>query len=223
MVTRALDIVVLGPPGAGKGTQAKQLAEAFQLLHMSTGDLLRDEAASGSLVGEEAKGYMDRGELVPDAVVGKILVSRLHSQSGALGCVFDGYPRNAKQAQWLDGLLAEMGRRVDVAIHLGVPDDEILRRLVGRRSCLQCGRVYHVSDAQPAQAGICDDCGASLVQRDDDREDVVRERLKVYAKATAPLLELYRSRSILADVDGTGSRDQVFGLTRRGIEGVLHS
>ncbi len=223
MVTRALDIVVLGPPGAGKGTQAKRLAGAFQLLHISTGDLLREEAARGSQAGNEAREHMDRGELVPDDVVGKMLMTRLHSQGGALGCVFDGYPRTAGQAQWLDRLLAELGRRVDVAINLSVPDGEIVRRLSGRRSCPGCGRVYHVSDAKPAQEGVCDECGTALVQRRDDREEVLQERLRVYAAKTAPLLELYRSRSILAEVSGLGPRDDIFALMRRGVEGVLHS
>lgn len=223
MVTRALDIVVLGPPGAGKGTQAKRLAGAFELLHISTGDLLREEAARGTSAGNEARQYMDRGELVPDEVVGTMLMNRLHSQGGALGCVFDGYPRTAGQAQWLDRLLAELGRRVDVAINLTVPDAEILRRLSGRRTCPGCGRVYHVSDAKPAREGVCDDCGAALIQRRDDREEVLQERLRVYAAKTAPLLDLYRSRAILADVEGVAPRDEVFALMRRGVEGVLHS
>ncbi len=210
MVTRALDIVLLGPPGAGKGTQAKRMAAAFDLLHISTGDLLREEVAKRSGLGVEAQGYMNRGELVPDALVGKMLSKLLHSRRAALGCVFDGYPRTTAQEEMLEDLLAELNRRVDVALYIGVTDAEILARVTGRRSCPSCGAVYHLSTQPPKVDGVCDSCNAALVQREDDREEVVRERLKVYRKHTAPLLDLYRSRGILREVDGASGPDQVF-------------
>ncbi len=220
MVTRALDVVMLGPPGAGKGTQAKRVAAAFELLHISTGDLLREEGAKGTALGQEAKGYMNRGELVPDAVVGKMLAKRLHSQRAALGCVYDGYPRTAAQAILLDGLLAELGRRVDVVLYLNVPDEDILVRITGRRSCPSCGAVYHVAAQPPRAEGLCDSCGGALVHREDDREEVVRERLRVYREHTAPLLDLYRGRRILREVDGGVGPDEVFARVREAMETV---
>ena len=214
MVTRALDVILLGPPGAGKGTQAKRIAAAFELLHISTGDLLRDEVARGTGLGREAKGYMNRGELVPDELVGKMLAKRLHSQQAALGCVYDGYPRTTAQAVLMDGLLSELNRRVDVVLFLNVPDSELLARLTGRRSCPACGAVFHLVGQPPKVEGVCDACGAALMQRDDDREDVVRERLRVYREHTAPLLEFYRGRKILREVHGEMGPDVVFQRMR---------
>lgn len=210
MVSRSVDVVLLGPPGGGKGTQAKRLTAAFDLLHLSTGDLLRDEVKRATPLGIEAQGYMQRGELVPDELVGKMLMGRLHSQQAGSGCVFDGYPRTLAQAALLDGLLAELGRRVDVALYINVPDEELLARLTGRRSCPACGAVFHVVHNPPRQEGICDACGGALVQRADDREDVIRERLRVYHESTAPLLGFYRSRGNLAEVQGVGSPDAIF-------------
>ncbi len=214
MVTRALDVILLGPPGAGKGTQAKRIAAAFELLHISTGDLLREEVAKGTGLGLEAKGFMNRGELVPDELVGKMLAKRLHSQQAALGCVYDGYPRTTAQANLLDGLLSELNRRIDVVLFLNVVDGELLARLTGRRSCPACGAVFHVVTQPPKSEGTCDACGAALVQRDDDREDVVSERLRVYRDHTAPLLEFYRGRRILREVKGEVSPDEVFQRMR---------
>lgn len=220
MVTRALDIVLLGPPGAGKGTQAKRLAAAFDLLHISTGDLLREEVAKRSGLGQEAKGYMNRGELVPDELVAKMLSKLLHSRTAVLGCVYDGYPRTTAQEALLEDLLAELNRRVDVALYIGVPDEEILTRITGRRSCPSCGTVYHLTTQPPKVDGSCDACSATLVQREDDGEDVVRQRLKVYRKHTAPLLDLYRSRGILREVDGAADPDAVFGRLREAMGSV---
>lgn len=210
MVSRSVDVVLLGPPGGGKGTQAKRLTAAFELLHLSTGDLLRDEVKRSTALGVEAQGFMQRGELVPDELVGKMLMGRLHSQQAGSGCVFDGYPRTLAQASLLDGLLAELGRRVDVALYINVPDDELLARLTGRRSCPSCGAVFHVTHNPPRQEGICDACGGTLVQRADDRDDVIRERLRVYHEGTAPLLGFYRSRGNLVEVNGVGSPDGIF-------------
>jgi adenylate kinase len=220
MVTRALDLVLLGPPGAGKGTQAKRIAAAFDLLHISTGDLLREEVAKRSGLGQEANGYMSRGELVPDALVGKMLSKVLHSRRAALGCVYDGYPRTTAQEELLEDLLAELNRRVDVVLYLKVPDKEILARITGRRCCPSCGAVFHLATQPPKMDGVCDACSAALVQRDDDREEVVRERLRVYRKHTAPLLERYESRGILRDVDGAVGPDEVFKRVREAMGSV---
>jgi adenylate kinase len=220
MVTRALDVVLLGPPGAGKGTQAKRIASAFGLLHISTGDMLRDEVAKGSGLGQEAEEYMNRGELVPDALVGKMLSKFLHSRRGTLGCVYDGYPRTTAQEELLEDLLAELNRRVDVALYLNVPNRELLARITGRRSCPSCGAVYHVATQPPRKDGICDACGTALVQRDDDRAPVVRERLKVYRKHTAPLLKLYEDRGIFREVDGAVNPDEVFKRLREAMGSV---
>jgi adenylate kinase len=220
MVSRALDIVLLGPPGAGKGTQAKRIAAAFEILHISTGDMLREEVAKGSGPGQEAKEYMNKGELVPDALVGKMLTKLLHSRRGALGCVYDGYPRTTAQEALLEDLLAELNRRVDVALYLDVPDRELLARITGRRSCPSCGAVYHVATQSPKTEGICDACGTALVQRDDDKATVVRERLKVYRKHTAPLLKLYEDRGILREVDGAVNPDEVFKRLREAMGSI---
>jgi adenylate kinase len=220
MVTRALDVVLLGPPGAGKGTQAKRFSAAFDLLHVSTGDLLRDEVAKGSGLGQEAKSYMNRGELVPDVLVGKMLSRLLHGRRAALGCVYDGYPRTAAQEELLEDMLAELNRRVDVALYINVADGELLARITGRRSCPSCGAVYHVATQPPKADGVCDTCGTALVQRDDDKKDVVRERLKVYRKHTAPLLKLFEARGILREVDGAAKPDEVFKRLREAMGSV---
>ncbi len=219
MVTRALDVVLLGPPGAGKGTQAKRVAATFNLLHISTGDLLREEVGKGTELGGLAASYMQKGELVPDDLVAKMLVTRLHSQQSLAGCVFDGYPRTRVQADLLDGLLAELGRRVDVAVYLDVPDDEVVARLGGRRSCPSCGAVYHVLTQPPARDMWCDVCGSALVVREDDREEVIRQRLSVYRAHTEPLLELYEARGVLKRVPGQGAPEEVFARLADAVRG----
>lgn len=222
MVNRALDVVLLGPPGAGKGTQAKRMASAFELLHLSTGDLLRDEVKRSTSLGVRAKGFMEKGELVPDELVGKMLMGRLHSQQAGMGCVFDGYPRTTAQAALLDGLLAEIGRRLDAVLYINVPDGELLARLTGRRSCPKCGAVYHVTANPPKKEGVCDVCGTELVQRPDDREEVINERLRVYHSSTAPLLDLYRGRGVLREVNGVGDPEEIFGALREAMRSFKH-
>lgn len=215
MVNRALDVVFLGPPGAGKGTQARRVARAFNVAHISTGDLLRDEVSRGTELGRGLQEIMASGSLAPDTAVTQLVVARLHSQRGVAGCVFDGYPRSVSQAHLLDGLLAELGRRVDAALVLEVDDNVIVERLSGRRSCPECGAIYHVI-ARPSELNDrCEQCEGVLEQRNDDREDVVLERIRVYRECARPLLALYEQRGLLRSVDGLGSEDEVFQRVRR--------
>jgi adenylate kinase len=220
MITRALDLVLLGPPGAGKGTQAKRLAAAFELLHVSTGDLLRDEVARGTALGQQAAEIMNRGELVSDELVGTMLMNLLHTQPASLGCVYDGYPRTSAQAALLDRVLSELVRRVDAVLYLAVPDESVVSRMSGRRSCPACGSVYHVTHNPPRATGVCDGCGGALVQRPDDEEATVAGRLRVFHERTAPLLGLYRDRGILVEVDGVGPVDEVFARARQALQKV---
>jgi adenylate kinase len=220
MITRALDLVLLGPPGAGKGTQAKRLAAAFELLHVSTGDLLRDEAARGTELGQQAAEIMNRGELVSDELVGTMLMNLLHTQPASLGCVYDGYPRTSAQAALLDRVLSELVRRVDAVLYLAVPDEAVVARMSGRRSCPACGSVYHVTHNAPKVPDMCDRCGGALIQRPDDLEATVAGRLNVFHERTAPLLGLYRDRGILVEVDGVGLVDEVFARAREALQRV---
>ncbi len=202
-------VVLMGPPGAGKGTQAVRLAERLGVAHVASGDLFREAIAAGTPLGLEAKQYMDRGELVPDDVVVKMVLERMARPDCAGGVVLDGFPRTVAQAESLDRALAQEGKQVDVALNMRVPAAEVLERLTGRRICRKCQTPYHVKFNPPARPGICDRCGGQLYQREDDREETVRRRLEVYAQQTAPLIEYYRQRGRLREVEGTGSLDQV--------------
>ena len=208
-IYRSLNLVLLGPPGSGKGTQAKVLAERYQIPHVSTGDMLREEVRKETSLGLKAKEIMDRGELLPDEVMAAMILKRLDQEDCARGVILDGYPRTVEQAQVLDGILAELGRTLERVILVDVPDEEIVRRLGGRRSCPKCGRVYHVVYNPPKDGKTCDDCGVELVQRDDDREEVIRERLRQYHEKTAPLVDFYANRGLLARVDGAQSMEAV--------------
>ncbi len=199
---RALNLVLLGPPGSGKGTQAKVLAERYRIPHISTGDILREEVRRGTPLGREVAAIMERGDLVPDKLVAGIILHRLDRDDCARGFILDGYPRTVEQAAILDDILAELGRTLERVILIGVPDEVIVRRMAGRRSCPRCGRVYHLESAPPRDGRTCDDCGVELQQRPDDREEVVRERLRVYRAKTEPLVELYRSRGLLTEIAG---------------------
>ena len=208
-------LVFLGPPGAGKGTQARALAQEWGVPHIATGDMLRDAAAAGTPLGRQARAFMERGALVPDDVIIGLIAERLAEPDAKRGFVLDGFPRTIPQAEALDRLLAEREQGLDRVIYFDVSEDELLRRLTGRRACPACQATYHVTANPPRRPGVCDRCGTELVQRPDDREDTVRTRLKVYAEQTAPLLEHYRRRAVLATVAGTGAIEAVRDAVRR--------
>jgi adenylate kinase len=195
-------LILLGPPGAGKGTQAAFLAEARGLAHIATGDMFREAMRSDSEVGQQAKAYYDRGELVPDELTIRMLLERLAQPDCAGGCMLDGFPRNLEQAKALDSALAERGQAVDQVAYIRVGEEDLIERLGGRWTCRGCGAVYHQQNSPPATAGRCDQCGGELYQRSDDQPETVRRRLTVYFRDTAPLVEYYRQRGKLAEVDG---------------------
>jgi adenylate kinase len=194
----------LGPPGAGKGTQARDLAREWGVLHLATGDVLREAVAAGTPLGTEAKRYMDRGALVPDDVIIGLVGERLGGRDAEAGFIVDGFPRTIAQAEALARLLKDLGQTLDAVVYFDVSEPELLRRLTGRRVCRACGHTYHLTSSPPARAGGCDACGGELYQRDDDREATVRNRLEVYARQTAPLLDYYRQRNQLVTVSGEG-------------------
>ena len=210
MTARVIRVILLGPPGAGKGTQARHLSEVFGVPHIATGDMFRAAVAEGSPVGIAAKGYMDRGELVPDDVTIGVIEERLRKDDAKNGFIIDGFPRTAQQATALDALIAKLGWRLDAALEFDVPREELVRRLSGRRVCENCHSTYHVSLAPPAKDGACDRCGHKLVQRDDDTEVTAKRRLDVYDQRTAPLLDYYSGARKLLKIDGTAPIDSVY-------------
>lgn len=203
-------LILLGPPGAGKGTQAQRLTEKLGIPQVSTGDMLRAAVAAGTALGREAKAYMDQGALVPDGVVIGIIRERLAAPDCRRGYILDGFPRTAAQAEALGKTLEDLGTPLDAVLSLTVDPDEVVRRLSGRRTCGACGAAYHVENAPPRRAGVCDRCGGALVQREDDREETIRKRLAVYRDQTAPLVDYYRGGGLLREVDGRGEIDDIF-------------
>ena len=201
---------MLGAPGAGKGTQAKKIAEKYQIPHISTGDIFRANIKNGTELGNKAKTYMEQGLLVPDELVCDLVVDRVKQDDCANGYVLDGFPRTIPQAESLDGALKAMGQKVDYAVNVEVPDENIIRRMGGRRACLACGATYHVENIPPKKEGICDVCGAELVLRDDDKPETVKKRLDVYHEQTQPLIDYYTNAGVLVEVDGTLAMDDVF-------------
>ncbi|MCR4641845.1 MAG: adenylate kinase [Lachnospiraceae bacterium] len=210
-----MKIVMLGAPGAGKGTQAKMIAEEYAIPHISTGDIFRANVKGGTPLGMEAKAYMDRGELVPDELTVRILLDRVAKDDCANGYVLDGFPRTIPQAEVLDSELAKMNDRIDFAIDVEVPDENIVRRMSGRRACLNCGATYHIEHIPPKKEGICDNCGSELVLRDDDKEETVKKRLAVYHEQTQPLIDFYSKKGVLKEVDGTVDSSEVFAAIKK--------
>jgi len=205
-----MKIIMLGAPGAGKGTQAKMIADKYQVPHVSTGDIFRANIKNGTELGKEAKKYMDQGQLVPDELTVKILLDRVAQADCANGYVLDGFPRTIPQAQVLDEALTKLGESIDYAINVDVPDENIVRRMSGRRACLSCGATYHIEHIPPKQEGVCDTCGSALVLRDDDKPETVLNRLKVYHDQTQPLIDFYTEKNVLKTVDGTVDMKDVF-------------
>jgi adenylate kinase len=203
------NLILLGPPGAGKGTQAERLQEDFGLAHISTGDMLRAQVAEGTDLGREAQKYMSAGELVPDDVILGMIRARIDEQDAREGFLLDGFPRKVSQADALAAALAEPGRRLTGVLLIDVPDEEVVRRLAGRRVCLKSGHVYHVEFDPPKREGICDQDGSRLIQREDDREETIRRRLQVYARQTAPLIDYYENAGLLRRFDGQRDPDEV--------------
>ena len=205
-----MKIVMLGAPGAGKGTQAKKIAAKYAVPHISTGDIFRANIKEGTELGLKAKQYMDQGLLVPDEVTIGMLLDRIHQADCNGGFILDGFPRTIPQAESLTRALAEAGEAIDFAIDVDVPDANIVNRMGGRRACLKCGATYHVEFAPPKTENICDVCGAELVLRDDDKPETVQKRLAVYHEKTQPLIDYYKGKGVLHSVDGTQSMDAVF-------------
>ena len=205
-----MKIIMLGAPGAGKGTQAKKIAETYGLPHISTGDIFRANIKNGTELGKEAKEYMDKGLLVPDELTVRLLLDRVAQDDCKNGYVLDGFPRTIPQAEVLDAELAKLGEMVDYAINVDVPDENIVKRMSGRRACLNCGATYHIVSIPPKKEGICDVCGSELVLRDDDKPETVQNRLKVYHDQTQPLIDFYEKKGVLRSVDGTLPMEEVF-------------
>jgi adenylate kinase len=202
-------LVLVGPPGAGKGTQAQFIAEHCAVPKISTGDIFRSNVSSGTPLGLEAKAYMDRGDLVPDSVTIDMVRNRLTEPDAAAGFLLDGFPRTVPQAEVLDDLLREQGTKIDVVLELVVDDEEVIRRLSGRRTCRTCNHIWHIDFDPPQVPGVCDLDGGELFQRDDDQAETIANRLAVYASQTAPLVAYYAGRGVLVGIDATGPVDDV--------------
>lgn len=205
-----MKIIMLGAPGAGKGTQAKKIAAKYGIPHISTGDIFRANIKEGTELGTKAKAYMDKGELVPDELTCDLVVDRISKPDAAVGYVLDGFPRTIPQAEALTRALNERGEKIDFAVNVEVPDENIVRRMGGRRACLKCGATYHVEYNAPKVENVCDVCQGELVLRDDDKPETVQKRLSVYHAQTQPLIDYYQAEGVLAEVDGTQDIDVVF-------------
>lgn len=205
-----MKIIMLGAPGAGKGTQAKKIAAKYEIPHISTGDIFRANIKNGTELGKKAKTYMDQGLLVPDELVVDLVVDRVNQEDCVKGYVLDGFPRTIPQAEALDKALAAQGQKMEFAIDVDVPDQNIVQRMGGRRACVGCGATYHLVYAAPKKEGICDTCGAELILRDDDKPETVEKRLAVYHEQTQPLIDYYTKAGILKTVDGTVPMEKVF-------------
>ena len=205
-----MKIIMLGAPGAGKGTQAKQIADKYSIPHISTGDIFRANIKNGTELGKKAKQYMDQGALVPDELTCDLVMDRIQQDDCKNGFVLDGFPRTIPQAEALDAALGKINEKMDYAIDVDVPDENIVNRMSGRRACLNCGATYHLISIPPKVEGICDRCGSKIVLREDDKPEIVQKRLKVYHEQTQPLIDYYKNQGILKSVDGTQPMDEVF-------------
>lgn len=206
-----MKIIMLGAPGAGKGTQAKKIADKYSVPHISTGDIFRANIKNNTELGQKAKTYMDKGELVPDELVVDLIMDRFKEADCANGYVLDGFPRTIPQAEALDAALRAQEESVDYAINVEVPDENIIRRMSGRRACVGCGATYHIQYNPTKVEGVCDACGERLILREDDKPETVKNRLTVYHEQTQPLIDYYSKKGVLAEVDGTKEMENVFG------------
>ncbi len=205
-----MKIIMLGAPGAGKGTQAKQIADKYSIPHISTGDIFRANLKAGTELGKKAKEYMDQGLLVPDELTCDLVMDRIGQDDCKNGFVLDGFPRTIPQAEALDQALAKISQSMDYAIDVDVPDENIVNRMSGRRACLNCGATYHIVSIPSKVEGVCDRCGSQVVLRDDDQPETVKKRLDVYHEQTQPLIDYYKKQNILKTVDGTQPMEKVF-------------
>ncbi len=215
-----MNIILMGPPGAGKGTQAELLKARFPIPHISTGDIFRDAVNQGSELGQEAQKYMSSGQLVPDEITTAIVKERITQADCEPGFLLDGFPRTTAQAQALDQSLAELGKKVDLAINIDVPTELLIERLSGRISCQECKRVYNLNFNPPREQGKCDSCGGELVQRNDDRGETVVKRLEVYNQQTRPLLQYYEAQGVLFNIEGSRGSSQVFADIQEKLESL---
>ena len=210
-------LILLGPPGAGKGTQAKLLAMEFRIPHISTGDMFRDHKARGTEIGKQVQAIMDAGGLVTDDITNAMVKERLGRPDVAPGFILDGYPRTTAQAEFLDQILRSLGRAITRCLSYEVADEVLVERMSGRRSCPSCGAVYHVSQSPPKKDGFCDRDGAGLVQRDDDKPETVKKRLQEYAAKTEPLRRFYRERNLLSEIPGVGTPEGILAVTKQAL------
>lgn len=205
-----MKIVILGAPGAGKGTQAKGISDYYKIPHISTGDIFRKNISEGTRLGKTAKRYMDAGQLVPDQLTLDLIDDRLQQPDCQAGYLLDGYPRTVVQAEFLEELLKKQGTQLDCALEIAVPQEVILTRMTGRRVCPSCGASYHLKNNPPTRKDTCDICGTKVIQREDDKQETVEERLEVYEEQTKPLIDFYAERQLLKSVDGTRAINQIF-------------
>jgi len=220
-MNKEMNLIFMGPPGAGKGTVAKDVVERFGVPHISTGDMLRDAVKSGSELGKKVKDVMDRGALVSDDLLFDLVKDRLSKDDCANGFILDGYPRNIEQAKALDEILEALHKELTSVLFLDVPEEEVVRRISSRRVCPECGRVYNLISLKPKQDGVCDDDGTRLIQRDDDKEETVRERFRIYLEKTSPLIEFYKKRNQIVTVDARGTIDKVKKIVFNTLEEIV--
>lgn len=213
-----MNIILVGPPGAGKGTQAESIIETFKIPHVATGDMFREAVSQGTELGKRAKEYMNAGKLVPDEVTIGIVKERLSQPDCDRGFLLDGFPRTTVQAEALDGIMESLGKKIEVVLNIAVPDEIIVGRIVGRRSCKKCNTVYHTKFNPPKVEGICDKCGEPLFQRADDQEDTAIKRLKVYAEQTNPVLDFYATKGVVKNIDGNRARAVVWEDVKKALE-----